>query len=478
MNETVDGTSNVPASYGAPLGAFHKMNRLSSLGAAPALVTIPTATFASKMTALTAQPASVRIAPPEYPETKIWAFDGLSPGPEIRVSQGSRVERRFLNKLDVPSSIHWHGIRLDNAMDGVPGVTQAAVEPGESFDYAFACPDAGTFWYHSHMKAVEQVERGLYGVLIVEEPDAPDIDGEHVLVLDDWRLNDQAQISDDFGNGHDLSHGGRIGNVVTTNGSTDRVLAANQGDRLRLRLVNAANARIFTLGLRGMRGWVVATDGMPVEPREAGQPIDLAPAQRIDLIVAIQANPGEDAVLLDFVRGEDYAQASFRVTKSGPGREAAPVPLPPNPLSTVPDPAGAREIAVRMEGGAMRWLSEADSGHGRKSGRELAGEGLFWALNGYAGRPEEPLAKVGRGEAVLLTFINDTMWPHAMHLHGHHFFELDPSGRPGDFRDTTLVQPGDSRKVLFAAHNPGDWLLHCHMLGHHASGMGTWLRVT
>ena len=126
----------------------------------------------------------------------------------------------------------------------------------------------------------------------------------------------------------------------------------------------------------------------------------------------------------------------------------------------------------------MRWLDEANSRKGRKTGRELAAEGLFWSLNGYAGRPEQPLASVGRGEPVLLEIVNDTMWPHAMHLHGHHFFELDQQGQPGHFRDTTLVGPGQSQKVLFSAHNPGNWLLHCHMLGHHAAGMGTWLHVS
>lgn len=126
----------------------------------------------------------------------------------------------------------------------------------------------------------------------------------------------------------------------------------------------------------------------------------------------------------------------------------------------------------------MRWLAEADSAGGRKSGRDLAGEGLFWALNGYAGRPSEPLALLDRNAFVRIDFVNETMWPHAMHLHGHHFFELDDQEQPGDFRDTTLVQPGDTRSVLFEAHNPGDWLLHCHMLGHHTSGMGTWIKVT
>lgn len=454
------------------------MKRRTFLSGATALAVLPKTSFASQTQMLSARTSSVRIAPPEYPETRVWAFDGMSPGPVLRIPRGARLERRFVNELDVPTSVHWHGIRLENAMDGVPGVTQPPVASGETFDYAFTCPDAGTFWYHSHLQSVEQVERGLYGVLIVEEPEPPEVDADHILVFDDWRLDDNAQITDDFDNGHDLSHGGRIGNVVTTNGVMDLVLDAAQGDRLRLRLVNAANARIFNLGLRGMRGWIVSTDGMPVkEPRPVTAPFTLAPAQRLDLVVDIEAAAGEEAMLLDMVRNEAFSQAAFRVSGGGALRDAAPRPLPPNPMSDAPDASAARRLTIRMDGGAMRWLEEADSTTGRKSGRDLAGEGLFWALNGHSGRPEAPMATLDRYEAVRIDFVNDTMWPHAMHLHGHHFFELDDADRPADFRDTTLVQPGQSRSVLFSAHNPGDWLLHCHMLGHHASGMGTWIRV-
>ena len=454
------------------------MKRRTFLSGTVASTLCPTLSFASEARRLSARTSSVRIAPAAYPETRVWSFDGITPGPELRVTQNGRLDIRLDNELEVPTSIHWHGIRLENTMDGVPGVTQPPVGPGETFEYSFICPDAGTFWYHSHLKSVEQVERGLYGPLIVEEPETIDIDAEHVLVLDDWRLDQEAQVIGDFDNGHDLSHGGRLGNVVTTNGDMELLLDARQGDRLRLRLINAANARIFRLGLNGLRGWIVATDGMPLsQPRPVEASFVLAPAQRLDLIVDVEADTSGEAVLTDIVGDESFAQVSFRVTGSGRRRETAPSALPPNPQSSAPVASAARELTLLMQGGAMRWLSEADSKSGRKSGRELAGEGLFWALNGHAGRPEEPLAVIDRNEPVRMNFVNETMWPHAMHLHGHHFFELDEIGKPGDFRDTTLVQPGQSRTVLFSAHNPGDWLLHCHMLGHHASGMGTWIKV-
>ena len=453
------------------------MKRRTFLASAAAVAALPTPLRASSPRTLTAAPSAVRIAPPEYPETQIWAYDQTSPGTELRVPQGADLHRRLINNLDTPTSVHWHGIRLNNAMDGVPGLTQQAVMPGADFDYRFRCPDAGTFWYHSHLKSNEQIERGLYGPLIVEEPQPLDIDADHVLMIDDWRLDQTAQIIGDFQNGHDLSHGGRLGNVVTCNGAMELRLTGRRGDRLRLRLINAANARVFTLALHGMRGWIVATDGMPVsQPRLVDDTFLLAPAQRLDLIVDI--TDSEEATLLDVVGEDSFALASFAVSGSGSPRQSPPAPLPPNPNSTPADQADARQLVVKMQGGAMAWLDSANSPAGEKSGRDLAADGLFWALNDYAGRPEAPLAELSVGEPAIIEFVNDTMWPHAMHLHGQHFFELDATSTPGDFRDTTLVHRGETRRVLLTADNPGDWLLHCHMLGHHAAGMGTWIKVS
>ena len=138
---------------------------------------------------LEAMPATVQLAPDGYPATDIWGFGGTAPGPTLRVAQGARLQQRFINNLPQASTVHWHGIRIDNAMDGVPGLTQDAVAPGESFDYDFVVPDAGTYWYHSHNQSVEQVARGLYGTLIVEEADGPDVDRDEVLVLDDWLID-------------------------------------------------------------------------------------------------------------------------------------------------------------------------------------------------------------------------------------------------------------------------------------------------
>ncbi|MXQ08875.1 multicopper oxidase domain-containing protein [Alphaproteobacteria bacterium GH1-50] len=452
-------------------------------GAALTVLGAPRPSLATTPGRLITQEASRQIVPTDYPETRLWRYaldgrTGPATGPTIRARQGDTLSLRLENGLARPTTVHWHGIRIDNAMDGVPGVTQSPVGPSETFDYVFDLPDAGTYWYHSHVDSVEQVARGLHGPLIVDEAEAPDVDDDLVLVLDDWRLDAGAQITDDFENRHDRSHAGRLGNVVTTNGDMDWRQSVTAGARLRLRLINVANARVFDLALAGVTGWIVATDGMPLAaPRVIEGPFALGPAQRLDLIVDIAGEVGDEVGLVELIRGEAYSQATFVVENGGSARTAAPLPLPPNPTYGVADATNARKIEIVMQGGAMRGLPEVMSGGVIRDGRSLMMEGLFWALSGQAGRPDTPLAEIAQGETVAIDFVNETAFPHAMHLHGHHFHEVAPDGSLGDFRDTTLVQPGQRVSTLFVAHNPGDWLLHCHMLAHHAAGMGTWIRV-
>jgi FtsP/CotA-like multicopper oxidase with cupredoxin domain len=176
-------------------------------------------------------------------ELDVWAYNNQVPGPILRANVGDRIRVRLVNRLPQATSIHWHGLRLDNVMDGVPGVTQPPVAPGETFTYEFVVKDAGTFWFHPHLRGSEQVERGLHGILIVS--DAPPTLREEVWVLDDWRLGDDGQIDPQFITRHDLAHDGRWGQVLTVNGVTGRVLELRPGERVRLRLLNVANGRVF-----------------------------------------------------------------------------------------------------------------------------------------------------------------------------------------------------------------------------------------
>lgn len=429
---------------------------------------------------LTAQHATVQLAPSDYPATRIWGYDGSLPGPVIRLPQGGRLQRQLVNALDQATSVHWHGIRIDNAMDGVPGLTQQAVALGESFDFDFVVPDAGTYWYHAHERSWEQVARGLYGALIVEEADGPDVDREEVLILDDWRLDPEtAQIAPDFTNAHDRSHAGRLGNFITTNGTSEYTVKVRKNERLRLRLINASNARIFELGLADMEGWVVALDGMPlVAPQRASETLLLGPGQRADLLVDVTAETGETAHLVHF-DGEGYSQVEFQVTGvATTARRAAPPPLPPNHHPEGPDLVAARRLRLVMSGGAMGRMQSAVLDGERRSFRELAASGHFWSFNDMVGMTETPLADLSRNEPVRIEIVNETAFPHAMHLHGMHFREVRDGALTGPMRDTLMVFRGETREIAFVADNPGDWMFHCHMLTHAASGMMTWLRVS
>ncbi len=250
-----------------------------------------------------------------YPLTPVWCYNGRIPGPVIRVPQHSRLRIVVDNRLDQDTTVHWHGIRLPNGMDGVPGLTQAPIPPGGSFVYEFEVPDAGTFWYHPHFNSSEQVGRGLSGALIVEEVDPIAVDRELLWVLDDWRLDGADLVREDFGQMRDKSHSGRLGNTVTVNGRLTPELAVRSGERVRLRLINTANARAFALDFAPHRPIVVAIDGQPVTPHEPPDGlVVLGAAMRADLILDLMQSPGTEVVVTDRFYRKPYPLARLVYT--------------------------------------------------------------------------------------------------------------------------------------------------------------------
>lgn len=423
-------------------------------GLAPAFV--PTLARAAPVpVTLRAQAFSQQILPTKYAgPSAVLGFNGRVPGPELRVRQGAPLTVRLENTLDQGAAVHWHGVRLENAMDGVPGLTQPLVAPGAQFDYTFAPPDAGTYWYHSHYLSHDQVARGLMGPLIVEETQPVDVDHDITVILADWKFDPDGQLVEDFGNRHDVAHAGRIGNYAKAF-LPDLTLV--QGQRIRLRLINAAVDRIFPLILKGVEGKIVALDGMPLTaPRSVDVPT-LAPAQRMDILADVTGP-------LEFElqhRDGTYPLGSLP-TEGVTAARAAQIPaLPPVEL---PQPARseARTLSMTIAGGAM------GAAHG--------GTGI-WAFNDVSGMQDAPFARINRGETVQIDLINETRWPHGIHLHGHHFFEVAEDGTLGDFRDTTLLMGGAQRRILCVFDNPGKWMLHCHMLTHQFGGMKTWVEV-
>ena len=411
--------------------------------------------------------------------TEVMHYNQSVPGPILRIPQGRESLIRFENTLDESSSVHWHGLRIANAMDGVPGMTQAAVEPGESFEYRLTPPDAGTYWYHTHQRSWAQLALGLAGVLIVEEENPPLVDQDLVFAIDDWRLDSDMQIDrNSLGAMHDWAHAGRMGNVITVNGETEAKFQVARGERIRLRLVNIANARVMNLLFNEPQISVVAIDGQPVEPfAPAGGKVQLAPGQRTDLIIDMSLEPGQRS-LIEVVIGEyAYEVASFayrqEVRREQPLEET--VRLEANPLQNVQLPNDFLQVPMRMEGGSMGRMRSATYKGQEMDVRELVKNRKIWAINGIAGLPEKPLFSVRRGIAVSLDIDNDNSWPHAMHLHGHHFV-YDKT--PDYWRDTALFERGEKGSLRFIADNPGKWLIHCHMVEHMAGGMVTWFEVT
>jgi FtsP/CotA-like multicopper oxidase with cupredoxin domain len=464
--------------------------------------------------------------------TAIWGFEGQCPGPTLKVRQGEELKVRLVNDLLEPTSIHWHGVRLPNAMDGT-ALTQKPVQPGDSFDYVFAPPDAGTFWYHAHVRTAEQVARGLYGALIVEEaslPEGQEAMNDVLMVIDDWWLYDSGAINEDtFGDLVVAAHGGRMGNWMTVNGTSRPTLAAPAGERLRLRLINAANARIMTLLFKGAEAHLLAIDGQPLaSPRKVAEPLVLPPGGRADIglrrgleqvIVAIDID-GEPLELAFIDRtvesepapevepevepeaeGEGEAAGESAEDDKGEGQIEAPAetpaetpieahiepdtgdfaPLPANPLPETLDVSTALAVNLVMEGGANGGMKGAVVGGRHLSLRELVEHGMTWAMNGIAGLAEEPLVTVERGRTVALTVDNKTAWAHALHLHGHHVRVVEEDGRETAdpvWRDTVLIEPQAAVTLAFLADNPGKWMLQCHVLEHGEAGMMTWLEVT
>lgn len=435
-------------------------------------------------------PSQARFTGPDGPHTPVWTYDRTVPGPALRLLQREPIRIVVDNRLDEDTTVHWHGIRLPNAMDGVPGLTQPPIKPGESFVYEFTPPDAGTFWYHPHADSLVQLGRGLAGALIVEETEPVAVDRDLLWLLQDWRLAKDGQIAAGFGNMMDAAMSGRVGNVVTINGTVPVDQSVKAGARVRLRLANASLARIMALRFEGHRPVVVAIDGQPCDPHEPEDGrLVLAPAMRIDIMLDMQGDPGKRyAVIDDFYDGLAYTLTTLAYDEAPPLRAHpldAPVGLPRNPLPE-PDLVRAERQEIVLQGGMMGGGKLAGVGgmmgmaaHGMNGGAAWAINDMSMTGDGHAGMA--PQFTLKRGTTCHLTMRNETAWWHPMHIHGFSMSVLSRNGSPVPHRqwqDTVLMAPKDTIECAFVADNPGDWMLHCHVADHQMAGLMTVFRVT
>lgn len=433
---------------------------------------------------LRAAPSQVALLGRGKPNTAVWSYNGEVPGPILRLQQGAPFRALFKNDLSQATSIHWHGIRkILPAMDGVPGFPGGTIAPGDSFNYAFDVPDAGTFWYHPHLNGREQLGRGLFGALIVEEANPPIVDREEIWLFADWRFDPKTgQHKQDFADRHDAAHAGRLGETITLNNTVPQVWNVRSGERLRLRLINAATARIFGFNFAGHHPWIIALDGQPLPPYQPDEGlIILAPGERADLILDMIGTPGSRHAVQDSYYPQDSRHLLDLVYSADkPLRDhspSLPMVLPSNPLPTL-NMVDAQKFTVVFDGGAMGRLPAVDT-----SAHDGGGIGGFWAINGVIAMNHDvaPLLEIKQGTTVVLDMVNATRWDHPIHLHGHHFRVLSRNGKPDPqmpWKDTILLRPDERAEIAFVAETPGDWMVHCHILAHQETGMMGTIRIT
>jgi FtsP/CotA-like multicopper oxidase with cupredoxin domain len=448
---------------------------LSDTLAAAALLSVPRAAAAlgdttTREFVLTAREATHQVGTTPWPT---WTYDGLVPGPEIRLTRGDRVRIRLDNRLPQPTTIHWHGLAVPPAMDGVVGLSQPAVQPGESFTYEFDVTQSGTFFYHSHVGL--QLDRGLYGALIVEEPGENKrlrVDREYVLLLDDWLTGapEEALASIRNARGGMMGREGPAYAGYLLNGTTAASqLVVARGERVRLRLINAASATPFRVGLTGHTLLVTHADGQPVDPIEVSTLV-IGMGERYDVIVSA-TNPGTWPLLVS-PSGSAATVSLGMFVYTGYDRSVAP------PVVWPPELQAGR--ALRYQD--LRSTSLAAPAlpasliipavlSGGMGGMGMGGGATSWTINGQIYPNADPFV-VREGARVQIAMTNRSMMPHPMHLHGHTGMLSVPgvSGQ-GFAKDTVLLNPMDTATLEFTADNPGRWLFHCHNLYHMELGM-------
>lgn len=402
-----------------------------------------------------------------------WGHEGMPP--VLRMTKGRRYAARLKNELDEPTTIHWHGLRIDNRMDGVPFVTQPYIYTGDSFDYAFTPPDAGTFWYHPHCNTLTQMGHGMTGMLIVEDPADPEFDAEVLLNLRDWRLGGDGQFIAPF-RPRDAAKSGTYGTLRTANWRQEPQYDAPAGGLVRLRIAITDVTRIFSLKMVGAEATAIAIDGNPVPKRFPLDLLQIGPGQRLDLAVRMPDEEGAVATLEDIRGTAPKTIASLRSMGASLKRDIGDLgPLGQNPVPAL-DLSAAEQIPLVLSATAENAAAESICGTLGYS---------FWAINkvpwpGDTPDPTAPLAELKLGKSYVFNLENTTPHAHPIHLHGMSFTVISSSTREVMplVSDTYLVQPDEKVQLALVADNLGDWVLHCHIIEHQKTGMTSYVRVS
>jgi FtsP/CotA-like multicopper oxidase with cupredoxin domain len=389
--------------------------------------------------------------------TPAWTYNGSLPGPLIRANVGDRVIVHFENQLPEATTIHWHGLQIPAAMDGMPGHSQEPVQPGSVFTYDFVVPDASTFWYHPHVHSAAQVGEGLYAPFVVDDPAEPEgLGDEVVMVLSDMGVNADGSLQPPDASGDIATLFGREGNLLLVNGKVRPTLRARPGLPQRWRVINAAKSRYFQLAMPGHSFTRIGGDGgLLSEPVDNMLPV-LTPGERADLIVVPNGAPGEEVLVhwVPYYRG-------YGSTFNRPPEHLMTVRLEGEPVKDTAIPRTTRAIEPLSTDGATQISIDFT--------QQLAAP-LKLGINGVAFEDSQPI-RARLGETQVWTVKNTIQWAHPFHLHGYFFQVLDPS-RPLEWKDTVDVPVDQTvRLVVRYDERPGMWMFHCHILDHADAGM-------
>lgn len=381
------------------------------------------------------------------------------PGPHIVANVGDTLVVRFTNRMiKRTTTVHWHGLRLPAEMDGNPAHT-GAVYPDESFEYRFVVRDAGLHWYHPHVDTQEQMELGLHGSLLVRAPDEPQVDVERVLVLDDIDLDGDAQVRLEA-DADDIALG-RHGDVILVNGGERPSLAVEAGTTERWRIVNAANGRYFALELPGHRFVVVGGDGGSLASPYETESLRIAPGERHDVLLTIEAKPGERVWLRGGAVDRGHGEVpSFDVLEMRIASSTA------EPHSVSPEQFTAPIDVLPVTGDTLVRTFRLDENLEHANGPRFTINDELWPFN------KPIMARLGDLEVWSLENLGDG--DHPFHLHGAFFHVLDRNGTPEPapaWKDTIDVAAHTTLRLAVRHETPGMWMYHCQIPEHAERGM-------
>lgn len=444
------------------------------------------ATVAAHLIPTMSNPQNLVIQPAAYqfrdkPTQGMVSLSPNAPPPVLRGKVGQPMQLTVHNATQDYTAMHWHGLRIPNAMDGVPYLTQMPIAADETFVYEFTPPDAGTYWYHPHCMTMSQMAHGLTGVMVIDEEQDTGFDSEEIINLRDFRLKDNGEFLPYY-SARGAARGGTHGNVLTANWKQSPIYDHPAGSLLRLRVVNTDTTRIYRLHLGDAQAKIIAWDGHPVEQDLAlptkNHPLLVGPGQRVDFAVVMPQSEESAVDLIAELPGRrTQVMARLRSVGASAGRSIKDItPLPQNPV-VMPNIEHA-ELHEFVFG----WTPEGsvpNDGYCGSLGY------TFWSINrtpwaGDAAPATGPLATLERGKSYILRLRNESPNLHPIHLHGLAFVPIRSNLRdlPPLLTDTALLLKDEIIDIALVADNPGDWAFHCHVIEHQKTGLAGYIRVT